>query len=63
MCLYYFILKWDQTGTSLPVQWLRLHASNAWGMSSIPGQGTKIPCSAGLDLKDEVRLPILTYAL
>ena len=25
------------------VQWLRLHASNAGGMGSIPGQRTKIP--------------------
>ena len=31
------------TGTSLGVQWLRLHTSNAEGTSSIPGQGTKIP--------------------
>ena len=30
-------------GTSLAVQWLRLHASTAEGMGSIPGQGTKIP--------------------
>ena len=28
--------------TSLAVQWLRLHASNAEGAGSIPGQGTKI---------------------
>ena len=26
------------------VQWLRLHASNAEGPGSNPGQGTKIPC-------------------
>ena len=25
------------------VQWLRLHASNADGVGSIPGQGTKMP--------------------
>ena len=31
------------TGTSLAVQWLRLYASNAGGVGSIPGQGTKIP--------------------
>ena len=30
-------------GTSLEVQWLRLCASNARGMGSIPGQETKIP--------------------
>ena len=31
------------TGTSLVVQWLRLHASNTGGVGSIPGQGTKNP--------------------
>ena len=30
-------------GTSLAVQWLRLHISTARGAGSIPGQGTKIP--------------------
>ena len=30
-------------GTSLAVQWLRLHASTAGGTDLIPGQGTKIP--------------------
>ena len=30
-------------GTSLAVQWLRFCASNAGGMGSIPGRGTKIP--------------------
>ena len=29
-------------GTSLAVQWLRLHAPKAGGTGSIPGQGTKI---------------------
>ena len=29
------------TGTSLVVQWLRLHAPNAGGLDSIPGQGTR----------------------
>ena len=29
--------------TSLVVQWLRLHASNAGGVGLIPGRGTKIP--------------------
>ena len=28
--------------TTLAVQWLRLHVSNAEGADSIPGQGTKI---------------------
>ena len=27
--------------TSLVVQWLRLHAPNAGGLGSIPGQGTR----------------------
>ena len=30
-------------GTSLVVQWLRLHVSNAGGVRLIPLQGTKIP--------------------
>ena len=29
------------SGTSLVVQWLRLHAPNAGGLGSIPGQGTR----------------------
>jgi len=36
----------DFLGTSLAVQWLRLHASNARGVSSLPGQGTKCPHAA-----------------
>ena len=35
--------KIDYGGTSLAVQWLRLHTSTAGGMGSIPVQGTKIP--------------------
>ena len=31
----------DVTAISLEVQWLRLHVSNAGGMSLIPGQGIK----------------------
>ncbi|XP_033257416.1 uncharacterized protein C19orf44 homolog isoform X2 [Orcinus orca] len=40
---------WKKTGcpgTSLAVQWLRLCASNAGGVGSIPGWGTKIPHAA-----------------
>ena len=33
--------------TSLAVQWLKLHASAAWGTSLIPAQGTKIPHALG----------------
>ena len=36
-------LKKVTIGTSLAVQWLRLHTSTAGGMGSIPVQGTKIP--------------------
>ena len=36
-------IKKKSEGTSLAVQWLRLCASNARGMGSIPGWGTKIP--------------------
>ena len=35
-------LKLD-SGASLVVQWLRLHALSAGDMGSIPGLGTKIP--------------------
>ena len=35
------------SGTSLVVQWLRLHTLNAGDMSSIPGQGTKILHASG----------------
>ena len=38
-----FIQQIQNRDTSLVVQWLRLSASNARGMGSIPGQGTKIP--------------------
>ena len=31
----------NKAGTSLVVQWLRLHAPNAGGLGSIPGQGTR----------------------
>ena len=37
--------------TSLVVQWLRLHASNAGNAGSIPGQGTKILYAAQLKIK------------
>ena len=33
----------NKQGTSLVVQWLRLHASNAGGAGLIPGWETKIP--------------------
>ena len=40
--MYILILK-CLSGTSLAVQWLKLCASNAGGMGSIPGRGTKNP--------------------
>ena len=36
------IFKRMTVGTSLAVQWLRLHASITGGKSSVPGQGAKI---------------------
>ena len=36
-------LKGDPTGTSLAVQWSRIHTSIAGDMGLIPGIGTKIP--------------------
>ena len=39
--LGFFLLK-RTIGTCLVVQWLRVHAPNAEGMTSIPGWGTKI---------------------
>ena len=34
-------LRITREGTSLVAQWLRLHAANAGGPDSIPGQGTR----------------------
>ena len=33
--------NWDDQGTSLVVQWLRLRASSAGGLGSFPNQGTR----------------------
>ena len=38
--LLVFTIKEGKSGTSLVVQWLRLHAPNAGGLGLIPGQGT-----------------------
>ena len=40
--LIFRVLK-ELLGTSLTVQWLGLHASNAGGTGLIPDPGTKIP--------------------
>ena len=43
---FIFFLQKATRGTSLVAQWLRLHASIAGGMGSIPGRGAKIPRAA-----------------
>ena len=43
--------KYKRIGTSLVVQWLRLHTSTAGGVGSIPGWGTKIPHAMGRSQK------------
>ena len=42
-------------GTSLVVQWLRLHAPNAGSPGSIPGRGTKIPQAMWLGQKKRTK--------
>ena len=42
-CLNSVRLRVLLPGTSLAVQWLRIHASTAEGAGSVPGWGTKIP--------------------
>ena len=39
-------IKTVELGNSLVVRWLRLRASTARAMGSIPGRGTKIPHAA-----------------
>ena len=52
-------------GSSLAVQWLRLHASTARGMGLIPGQGAKIPHTMwhGQLKKKKVQLPRVHHAV
>ena len=38
----FFLLIFNLSGSSLAVQWLRLHSSTAEGAGWIPGQRTKI---------------------
>ena len=45
------LIQESVSGTSLAVQWLRLHASNAEDVGSISGWGTKILHSAGRSQK------------
>ena len=49
-------VKTNEQGISPVVQWLRLHASNAGGMGSIPGQGTKIPHIVWLGEKSKKKI-------
>jgi len=37
------VLKHGKEGTSLAVQWLRIHTSTVGSAGSIPAQGTKTP--------------------
>ena len=46
-------------GTSLLVQWLRLHTSSAGNIGSIPGQRTKIPYASGHSKKNKKSLSCL----
>ena len=46
--------KGNAVGTSLMVQWLRLHTSPAGVMGLIPGQGTKILHAMGVEKVDAV---------
>ena len=50
------VLKINVLGTSLAVQWLRLHVSNTVGTGSIPGQGTRIPQVAWHGQKKKINL-------
>ena len=43
LCLPHLLCLNFLPGTSLEVQWLRLHTSKAGGVGSIPGGETKIP--------------------
>ena len=46
--------KMPRIGTSLVVQWLRLHASTAGGAGLSPGQGTKVPQASGAAKKKTI---------
>ena len=47
--------------SSLAVQWLRLYASTAGGMGSVPGQGTKIFQAARQGQKEKKKLDIKSW--
>ena len=50
---WHFLIKLLNRGTSLAIQWLRLHASTPRGAGSIPGWGTKIPHAATKKFKNK----------
>lgn len=51
---WHFLFKLLNRGTSLAIQWLRLHASTPRGAGSIPGWGTKIPHASGLKKRNKI---------
>ena len=52
-CAVLSLSKYCLVGTSLAVQWLRLHISTAGGTGSILDQGTKIPCATWCSQKNK----------
>ena len=56
-------LREGTVGTSLVVQWLKLQASSAGGVGSIPGWGSKIPHAArcGQKKKNKTRELLCFY--
>ena len=55
-CTQKRVVQEPHMGTSLVVQWLRLHASNAGGKGSTSGQGTRIPHS---QKQNKIKIPVL----
>ena len=48
-------LKFNTLGTSLVVQWVRLHDSTAGGISSTPDRGPKIPHAVLYTLTNQLK--------
>ena len=57
----FLFLKNFEGGTSLAVQWLRLHASIAGGAGSIPDRGTKIPHAMRCSQKKKKKFFFFVY--
>ena len=53
----------NNSGNSPAVQWLRLHASTAGSLGSIPSWGTKVSHAAWHGQKEKDNIPILRHAL